>query len=341
MRMYGELGSKVDGDYWAQEFAWVDRENDEVEILINSNGGNFSQGLSVVSEILNAKSRVTCTNVGIAASMAVPILMAADHVRCYDYAKIMIHSPYYVDTKGEAVKQLSAKDRKALAMLKDTLTQLLTKRGMSVEQVEDMMKTDTWLTPKEAMDLGIVDEIVSTGRKELMNLEPLQLVAKLKEENSKLNNSNLNMKEVFAKLGLPAESDEQAVVAAIEKLQNVEPKTVEVIKASDKVVAKMLAVGKKAGLITAKNEAAMKQLAETNLDLFVDLIDEEKITKPEGGVDGPRLSEVLAKLNTGGKEPEVVKDFAWYSKNEPKALLKMQEEEPDKYKELVTNYAKQ
>lgn len=339
MLLYGLIGDGdklINGHYFAREFRWVDENHDEIEMRINCDGGSMSHGLSIITEMQAAKSQVTTVASGVVASMAVPILLSGDVVKCYDYAKIMIHSPYYADENGDAVKKLSAKDRKALNMFKDTLKRLLMQRGLPEADAMDMMKTDTWLTPEEAKEKGIVDEIVKSGRKkELAALAPIQLVAQMNAENSKLNNSNVKMKEVIAKLGLAENSDEQAVVAAIETLQNKPPK---VEKPSEAVVAKLIVVGKKVGIVTDKNEAAMKELAETNLELFVNLIDEEKLAKPATGGDDVRLSEVLAKLGESGKGTETEKDWDWYQKNDPQALAKMETAEPEKYKKLFDAY---
>ena len=53
MRLYGAIGPRVDGDYFAQELASLDRGDfDMIHIRMNSPGGNVFQGMSIVSAIL-------------------------------------------------------------------------------------------------------------------------------------------------------------------------------------------------------------------------------------------------------------------------------------------------
>lgn len=54
MRLYGAIGPRVDGDYFAQELASLDRGDfDMIHIRMNSPGGNVFQGMSIVSAILS------------------------------------------------------------------------------------------------------------------------------------------------------------------------------------------------------------------------------------------------------------------------------------------------
>ena len=90
MLLYGIIGEKIDGDYFAQELNWLGREYDEITIRINSFGGDFNQGLSIVSEIRASKAFIITVVEGVAASMAGVIALAGDERRMNDYARIML-----------------------------------------------------------------------------------------------------------------------------------------------------------------------------------------------------------------------------------------------------------
>jgi len=326
----GDGEKQTNGHWWAQEFRWLDKNYDEIDVLINSDGGSIVHGLSVVSAILGATAKVTTRTVGIAASMAAVVAIQGDRVEINDYAKLMFHSPYYEDENGDKVKQLSAKAKKGLQMLKDTLTKLLMKRGKSEEDINKILRSDTWYTAEEAKADDFVDEVIQTGRKELAALEPMALVAKLNDEYKP--KKARKMKLVIAALGLPEESEEQVVLEAVNKLKNDGGQAPDLSKVVDRVIV----VAKAHGKVTDKNEKIVRELAKNNFSLFMDFLNLEENTGAPAGGDTTRISEVIAELNKGkgggGKGEE--KTFAWYEKNDPDALATMEVSDPEKFKKL-------
>ncbi len=343
MLLYGALGEDqekgdINGHQFARELNWLAREYDEIKIRVNCEGGMVSHGLSIVSEMMASPAYIIVQVDGIAASMAAVLLPAADKVTMNDYAKVMIHSPYYADDNGEAIKKLSAKDRKAISTLKDMLKQLLTKRGMEEEKVNAAMRTDTWYSAEEALEAKLVDEILSTGKKkELAALEPMKLVAKIFDE--VITQNSKSMKKVIAKLkGLGVQLDENAsedqVVAALETINLNDEKP------SKKVIDQLIVVGKKTGVVTegdTGNEAKFRRLAEADMDLFVDMLGIDQLgTAPAQKVaTTARMSELVAAAK--GKPVAAAadeKNFAWYEKNDPAALAKMEVTDPEKFAKL-------
>ncbi|PKQ69389.1 hypothetical protein BZG01_00175 [Labilibaculum manganireducens] len=330
--LYGEIGDgdkQVNGHHWAHEFNYLDRNHDNVDVLVNGFGGNVVHGLSAVASIIAGTSQISTTNVGVAASMLGIIALMGDKPKMYDYAKLMLHSPYYEDENGDKTNKLSAKDKKALVVLRDILVRLLMKRGKTEEEVNKILKTDTWYSAEEALAEGLIDEIIVTGRKkELDSLEPMALVAKLNDEYKP--KIERKMKTVIAALGLPEESNEQAVLEAVNKLKSEE-------NAPDltAVVDKLIVVAKAHGTVTDKNEASMRKLATTDFGLFVDVLNLEEVPATGGGTESTRISDVIAELNKskgGGKSDE--KTFGWFEKNDPEALAKMEISDPVKFKAL-------
>ncbi|RKE02313.1 ATP-dependent protease ClpP protease subunit [Marinifilum flexuosum] len=333
--LFGELGDQegeINGHHWAHEFNWLDRNFDNINAHINGFGGSIGMGLSVVANIMGATSFVSTINVGVAASMAGIIALLGDKPKMYDYAKLMLHSPYYADENGEKVKNLSAKDQKALKALKDILVRLLMKRGKSEEEINKILKTDTWYSAEEALAEGFIDEIIVTGRKkELAALEPMALVAKLNDEYKP--KKERKMKTVIAALGLPEDSNEQAVLEAVNNLQKDGGQSPDLSQAVDKLID----LGKAKGKVTEKNEKSIRKLADTDFNLFVDFLDLEGT--PTGGEGGQtRITDVLAELRgqggTGGEGKNKEKTFAWFEQNDPDALARMEISEPEKFRKL-------
>ena len=122
IRMYGVIGKDVNGNQMAHDLAELDNEADTVHIRINSDGGSVSQGFSVVSAILSARAYIHIHVDGIAASMAAVIAISGDKLTMQDYAKLMIHDPFFA---GKGSGKLSARDMKALDSIKDSLRTVL------------------------------------------------------------------------------------------------------------------------------------------------------------------------------------------------------------------------
>ena len=179
IRMYGVIGRDVDGNRMAYDIAELDKDADTIHILINSDGGSVSQGLSVVSAILSAKAYIHAHVNGIAASMAAVIAVSSDRVSMQDYAKLMIHDPHIPGMKDE---KLSARDRKALDSIADTLRIILTRRGCDKNTITSLMKDETWFSASEAQSAGLCDDVVTTLRKEeLSNLSVPELMNRIQQ----------------------------------------------------------------------------------------------------------------------------------------------------------------
>lgn len=202
MRLYGAIGPRVDGDYFAQELASLDRGDfDMIHIRMNSPGGNVFQGMSIVSAILSMNTPVCVHIDGIAASMAAVVAVAADRVCMMDFAKMMIHDPYFTGESGTAT---SPKQKKALARLTDMLRQVLVRRGKDEATMAKLMREETWFSAAEALDAGLCDEIASSARNEFMSLDPMQLVAAVDAEYQTNNREQMEKSICRPRLSLPS-----------------------------------------------------------------------------------------------------------------------------------------
>lgn len=175
IRLYGTIGVKVDGDVFAQELAALDDlELDHVKLRINTQGGDVFQGMSIVSAIQSMKTPVYAYIDGIAASMGAVVAISSKKVYMADFAKLMIHDPYFAGTASE---ELSNKERKALERITDMLRQILSSRGKNEDEIARLMREETWFSADEAKLAGLCDEVVISSQPNLKGLAPMQLVA--------------------------------------------------------------------------------------------------------------------------------------------------------------------
>lgn len=342
IRMYGVIGMDVNGNEMAHELSSIDTDTDTIHLLINSNGGDVSQGLSIVSAILSAKAFVHAHINGIAASMAAVIAISADKVSMQDYAKLMIHDPYFV---GKGTERMSDRDKKCLASVTDTLRTILSRRGCQKDKVAKLMSDETWFSADEAKAAGLVDEVVSTPRKqELGSLSAPELLNLIFLEDQHKN--QFEMKEIAKSLGLPETATEQQIIEAINN------RTKSAATREQSIVERMIAIGEQHGTVNERNKERMSRLALADFELFLEMVtdfepsmrsdDTEVEVLVEKPVESKRLSDVLSRNQTGkgsqGGNAKPKHDWAWYQEHDPNALLAMEREQPELFKQLLDDY---
>ncbi len=133
-----------------------------LNVRINSPGGSVFEGMSIHDQLKRFKGKVVVDIVGTAASIAAVIAMAGDEISISENGMFMIHKPY-----GMAFGESSEMRHTAnlLDKLEDDIVNTLALRsGQRRSEVKAMLKEETWLSSKEAVDLGFADRVVS-GRK--------------------------------------------------------------------------------------------------------------------------------------------------------------------------------
>lgn len=133
----------------------------EVFIYINSPGGSVTAGLGVYDIMQYIKCPVSTYCTGMAASMGSLLLCGGSKGKRYALpnSRIMIHQPL-----GGVQGQASDIERHAKEILR-TKRQLMeiysNHTGKPWEQVEKDCDRDNFMTPLEAKEYGLIDEIVT------------------------------------------------------------------------------------------------------------------------------------------------------------------------------------
>ncbi|MCB2153591.1 ATP-dependent Clp protease proteolytic subunit [bacterium] len=131
-----------------------------ISIYINSPGGSITSGLAIYDTMQLVKPQVSTTVIGEAASMGAVILLAgADGQRfALPNSRIMIHQP----SGGARGVSLDIEiQTQELIRLRERLYQIMADHtGKSVEQIERDCRRDNFMGPEEALEYGIIDQIV-------------------------------------------------------------------------------------------------------------------------------------------------------------------------------------
>ena len=132
----------------------------EIKVYINSPGGSVDDTLAVYDTMQYLNCDVSTYCVGQAASGAAIILAAGTKGKRFalPHSKVMIHQPWGGVTGQASDIQIQAEE---ILKAKRLLNELLAKHtSRSVEQIERETERDRYLTPAEAVEYGIVDEIL-------------------------------------------------------------------------------------------------------------------------------------------------------------------------------------
>jgi ATP-dependent Clp protease protease subunit len=138
--------------------------NDPITILMNSNGGDCDQGMSIYEAIRLCKSHVTVKVIGQVQSMAAWILQIADHRIMSKNSRLMVHTGTMglSDDHPENNKKWMKQWEKDEIIFEDILLEKIKLKHIDFtrKKIKDMLRFDTILTPEEALELGLIDEII-------------------------------------------------------------------------------------------------------------------------------------------------------------------------------------
>ena len=136
----------------------------DINLYINSPGGSVDDTLAVYDAMQYLSCDVATYCVGQAASGGAMILASGTKGKRYalPHSKIMIHQPWGGVTGQAADIQIQAEE---ILKAKRLLNELLAKHtGRTAEQIAEETERDRYLTAEEAVEYGIVDEILETSQ---------------------------------------------------------------------------------------------------------------------------------------------------------------------------------
>jgi ATP-dependent Clp protease protease subunit len=134
----------------------------DISFYINSPGGVVTSGLAIYDTIRYIRPEVSTVCIGQAASMGSLLLAggAAGKRFALPNARIMVHQPSG-GFQGQA-SDIEIHAREIIA-LRQRLNEIYVEHtGQSLETIENAMERDKFMTPEDAKDFGLIDEVVST-----------------------------------------------------------------------------------------------------------------------------------------------------------------------------------
>lgn len=156
----GPIGNTWDGEgvtaaTFIKDFKAIKAQ--DVTLTVNSPGGSLFDGLAIYTAMAASGKNITAKVLGLAASAASLLIMAASRIEMPKNTHLMIH-------KAGGGKFGNADDMRAMASVLDSLDASIAatyaaRSGQSEDAIKAMLdQGDTWLTAEEAVKLGLANE---------------------------------------------------------------------------------------------------------------------------------------------------------------------------------------
>ncbi len=148
----------------AAQFLLLESENPtkDISFYINSPGGVVTAGLAIYDTMQYIRPEVSTVCIGMAASMGSLLLTAGAKGKRFALpnSRIMIHQPSG-GTQGQATDiEIQAKE---ILRLRDRLNRIYEHHtGQALTLIEQSVERDRYMSPEEAKEFGIIDEVVAS-----------------------------------------------------------------------------------------------------------------------------------------------------------------------------------
>lgn len=145
------------------QLLYLDSISDEtITLFVNSPGGSIPDGQEIIDVIRGLNSKVDVIVAGEAASMAAVITACTTGVRkAYPNAELMLHQPLIggAGISGSAT-DITINTNHLLSLKEKTIKLLAEACQQNEKMLAEKMERDCWLSPREAVELHLIDEII-------------------------------------------------------------------------------------------------------------------------------------------------------------------------------------
>lgn len=145
-------------------FLEADDPDKDISLYINSPGGSITAGMAIYDTMQYIRCDVSTICIGMAASMGAFLLAAGakGKRRALPNGEILIHQPLG-GTRGQATEV--AIHAEQLIKTREKMNKILAERtGQTVEQIALDTERDHYMTAEEALNYGLIDEIIPPRR---------------------------------------------------------------------------------------------------------------------------------------------------------------------------------
>ncbi|KAG6484533.1 ATP-dependent Clp protease proteolytic subunit 2, mitochondrial-like [Zingiber officinale] len=131
-----------------------------IHLYIHSDGGSVNAGLAIYDAMQDIRSRISTLCIGQACSIGSLLLAAGapGERRAFPHSEIMIHQPSCEISGQVGVVAIRVKE---ILKVYDRLIMIYSRHtGQPIQRIEQCMERDMDMSPDEAKELGLVDEVI-------------------------------------------------------------------------------------------------------------------------------------------------------------------------------------
>lgn len=156
----GEIDSSLSNSIVAQLLYLDSINNEDINLYINSPGGNVTDGFAIYDTMNLIKSDVSTIGMGMCASMAAFLLSSGKKGKRYilPNCEVMIHQPLG-GASGQATEIKIAAEH--ILKMKEKLNKILSlNTNKDLQEIEADTDRDNYMSASESLKYGIVDKII-------------------------------------------------------------------------------------------------------------------------------------------------------------------------------------
>lgn len=136
-----------------------------IKLYIDSCGGEMHSGLAIIDamNILSKKVEIEVICIGKAYSMASLILAAGTkgHRYIMPHGEVMVHEPLVMNGTGGSASSVRNK-ADSLLSIRDKISDMMSRyTGLPTKKINSIMRANTFMDAEKAIELGLVDKIIT------------------------------------------------------------------------------------------------------------------------------------------------------------------------------------
>lgn len=131
----------------------------EVNVHINSYGGDVSEGVAIYTALRNCGRTVNTYVDGFACSIASVVLMAGERRVMGPASLVMVHDPWMKATGNAEELRKAAEDLDVIGQA--SRAAYMGRVAISAEELDRLMREETWLGAEQAVEYGFATEVAA------------------------------------------------------------------------------------------------------------------------------------------------------------------------------------